>query len=271
MIDIIYAEFYKFKGMFKRYYLDSIAEIVSYLILFTGLFYTIFQQTTDYEAMLFQLLSGIFIWYVGINSIAVFSFILQEEMQLGTLEQIYLTRTSLTKMLLGRALATFVFDSIGGLGLTFLTFMAISLFSSTNSMFFEIFSSLNWFYFILYIVITMVGIYGFSFLLAGLSIVYKKISAITVILNYIFLYFTGITLANSTLPGVVDIFSKLLPITWGVINIQDIFSKDKLSDFILNYDFLFLILNSILYLIIGLIVFKLMLAKAKKDGNLGSY
>ncbi|MFC4547100.1 hypothetical protein ACFO25_12225 [Paenactinomyces guangxiensis] len=133
---------------------------------------------------LFQLLTGIFIWYIGINAIAVFSFILQEEMTIGTLEQIYLTRTPLVKMLLGRAVGTFVFDMIGGMILTGITFGFVSLFITFDlSGVFRI--QISWSAFAVVILLTMLGIYGFAFLLAGLSLVFKRIGAFTIILNYI--------------------------------------------------------------------------------------
>ncbi|QKS69844.1 ABC transporter permease [Paenalkalicoccus suaedae] len=271
MIDVLHAEFHKFKGMFRRYYVDSAAEIVSYLVLFIGLFYTIFQTAANIEAMLFQLLIGIFIWYVGINSIAVFTFILQEEMQLGTLEQIYLTKTSLTKMLFGRAFSTFIFDAIGGIVLALLTFTVIITISTEPITVAGLFQSVDWLFFAVVIALTMVGIYGFSFMLAGLSIVFKRISAITVLLNYAFLFFTGITLAEGSLPFVIDLIAKQLPITYGVINLNAMSqSQSSLANFA-STEFVILVAHSISYMIIGLLLFHLMLNVARKNGNLGHY
>jgi ABC-2 type transport system permease protein len=272
MLDILHAEFYKFKGMFKRYYIDSLAEIVSYLILFVGLSFTILNNHLSTENALFQLIIGIFIWYVGINAIAVFTFILQEEMQLGTLEQIFLTRTSLTKMLCGRAFATFLFDSIGGIVLSCTTIIVVNIFSNSISLSDFIIVNVSWVGVLLVLVLTMIGIYGFAFILAGLSIVYKRISAITVILNYIFLFFTGITLTGNTLPPVLDIVSKILPITWGITNLQNlVIGHSTIQDLVGSNIFLYLVMNSAIYLTVGLFIFKLMLKVSKKDGSLGHY
>lgn len=272
MLNILHAEFFKFKGMFKRYYIDSIAEICSYIILFVGLSFTILNDSISTQESIFQLIVGIFIWYVGINSIAIFTFILQEEMHLGTLEQIYLTRTSLTKMLMGRAVSTFIFDAVRGLVLSFTTIFIFSVFSPTISLSEFTQVKVGWLALIIILLLTMIGIYGFAFILAGLSIVYKRISAITVILNYIFLFFTGITLNGNMLPTIFEYFSKLLPITWGIINIKGVINTDvTFFEIITSSNFTFLILNSIIYLILGFIIFKIMLSKAKRNGSLGHY
>jgi ABC-type polysaccharide/polyol phosphate export permease len=251
--------------------LDTLGEIISYAILFTGLFYSIFQKVAWTEQALFQLLVGIFIWYIGISAVAVFSFILQEEMRLGTLEQIYLTRTSLVKMLLGRAIGTFLFDGIGAMVLAVITFTFIALFTSVHP--WELFRiPISWLSFVVVILFTMVGIYGFAFLLAGLSLVLKRIGAITIVLNYIFLFFTGITLSQQSLPASLDVFSKCLPITWGSINLKNIIiSKLPLETIVLSPSFLWLVVNSFFYLFIGLVLFYRLEKRARKNGNLGSY
>ncbi|WOS95803.1 ABC transporter permease [Nosocomiicoccus massiliensis] len=262
MKDILHAEFFKFKGMFKRYYIDSIAEVTSYIILFTSLTYFIV-STSEADNIIPQILIGVFIWFIGINAIAIFTFILQEEMALGTLEQIFLTKTSLTKMLLGRAISTFIFDSIGGVVLSISTVFALVFISPALSI-----SDMNLIVIlnpllILVILVTMVGIYGFSFILAGLSIIFKRISAITVILNYMFLFIIGVILAGDTLPLILDIFSKFLPITWGVIVISDIFNGDTN---VMNI--IWLIINSILYFVVGLYLFNKMTYIARVKGTL---
>ncbi|UBH16058.1 ABC transporter permease [Macrococcus armenti] len=266
MTDILYAEFVKFKGMFKRYYVDSIAEIISYLILFSGLTYAVVIKNNSDNNIVAQLLIGIFVWYIGINAIAIFTFILQEEMQLGTLEQIYLTKTNLSLMLMGRAIATFIFDAIGGIILTSGTLLFIFVFSpNLIKGHFNLMPLINPLMIII-LILTMLGIYGFSFLLAGLSIIFKRISAITVILNYIFLFFTGVLVSGNNLPYALDTFSKCLPITWGIININGLFN-DSFS----YIDLLGLFINTSLYFSVGIITFNRMTYYARKKGSLNQY
>ncbi|MCG3412368.1 ABC transporter permease [Staphylococcus massiliensis] len=266
MMDVFIAEFYKFRGMFKRYYIDSISEIISYLILFVGLTFTIVSTTTTTQNMLLQLVIGIFIWYIGINAIAIFSFILQEEMQLGTLEQIYLTQTRLSQMLLGRAIGSFVFDAIGGVILSSLTMIVITMLGSNIPFQLHDLRQLFDLRLIIILIMTMIGIYGFSFILAGLSIIFKRISAISVILNYIFLFFTGLLLTDKTLPPLLDVFSKILPITWGIINI-----KDLLNENLHITHLIMLIVHSAIYLTLGLLIFHYCSYIARKKGTFNHY
>jgi ABC-2 type transport system permease protein len=267
---ILRAEMTKYKGTFKRYYLDTIGEIVSYTILIVGLFYTIFQEMNWTNQSLFQLLIGIFIWYIAIQAISNFGHLLQDEMEIGTLEQIFLTRTSLVKMLFGRAIGTFLFSSLGGIVLIFVCFILISLFSDISFSSWKM--NLSWFSLLIILMITMLGVYGFAFLLAGLSLVFKRIGVITVVFHYLFLFFTGITLADKKLPWILDSFSQFLPITWGVVNLkQIILSSQSLVQIVTHPDFFYLCLNTLAYLTLGLLLFRFLSKRARKTGNLGQY
>jgi ABC-2 type transport system permease protein len=118
----------------------------------------------------------------------------------------------------------------------------------------------------------MFGFFVFAFLLAGLSLVYKKIGVITVVLNYLFLFFTGITLSERVLPPFIDLFSKCLPITWGSINLKNVVLEGiSFYQMVGSSDFWYLIINSVVYLIIGLTVFGRLEKKARMNGNLGQY
>ncbi|WAA10093.1 ABC transporter permease [Fervidibacillus albus] len=271
MIYSIKAEFVKFKGMFIRYYIDSISEIVSYGLLMFGLILTVFQNLTGTNEQIFQLMVGIFIWYIGINAIAVFSFILREEMVLGTLEQIAITKVPIEKMLLGRAIGTFIFDSLGAIVLSIISFSFVAIFRDLSL---ETFFSLHFSIpsLIIVILLTMVSIYGFSFILAGFSLVFKRIGAITTLLNYLFLFLIGLVMASNQLPPTIDLVTKLLPMTWGVINLKQVIIHSKtLVELVSTYEFWLLILNSGLYFFIGLSLFKLLFNISIKNGKLSSY
>ncbi|ENQ3077253.1 ABC transporter permease [Bacillus sp. WLY-B-L8] len=269
-VYIFRAEFCKFKGEFKKYYIDSFGDIVAYIVLFCGIFFTVFKDYEWSNEAFFQLIMGLFVWYIAIGAIANFTFILQEEMELGTLEQIYLTRSPIMKILIGRALGSFIFDLLSGIILSLGTGIAISVFTKQYS--FSVFTlNISWISLVIVMILTMIGIYGFAFILAGISLVYKRISAIVGVLNNIFLFFTGITIASS-FPPLLEGISKVLPITWGIINLKAIIlSKYSFQELITNSSFTFLCLNSFLYLLVGITTFKYLEAYCRRKGTLGHY
>ncbi|WP_028776948.1 ABC transporter permease [Shimazuella kribbensis] len=268
---VLRAEFVKSKGFYKRYVMDTFGFVASQILLFIGLFYTIFQNSTWNSHVFFQLLIGVFIWYMGISAVAQFSFILQEEREIGTLEQIYLTRTSLIKMLIGRAVSTFVFELISGIALIVIIFYILSIITSVPlDAFFQLHISLTALLFLL--LLTMLGIYGFSFLLAGLALIFKRIGAFTITFHYLFLFFTGITLSDSKLPSFFGFISKFLPITWGCLNLKNMIMKSMNFQQIINSSaFSWLLVNTGIYIIIGLSFFLVAEKKARKNGTIGSY
>jgi ABC-2 type transport system permease protein len=267
---IFRAEFCKFKGEFKKYYIDSIGDIVAYVVLFCGIFFTVFKDFEWSNETFFQLILGLFIWYIAIGAIANFTFILQEEMTLGTLEQIYLTRSPIMKILVGRACGSFVFDLLSGVILSICAGLAISVFTKNNFLSIIVLD-VSWISVLVVMILTMLGIYGFAFILAGISLIYKRIGAITGILNNIFLFFTGITIA-STFPPFLEVISSVLPITWGIHNLKAIIiSNYSFQELITDPIFGFLCLNSGLYLLVGMTTFKYLEAYCRRKGTLGHY
>jgi ABC-type Na+ efflux pump permease subunit len=194
---------------------------------------------------------------------SIFSFILQEERELGTLEQIFLTRTSLTKMLFGRAISTFVFEAISGVGLILVIFYVLSILINVplDSL---LLLQISYPALLFVILLTMLGIYGFSFLLAGFALIFKRIGAFTITFNYLFLFFTGITVSEKKLPYLFDLFSKFLPITWGCINLKNIILKDmSFQDTMESSSMVWLLLNTVVYVIVGIFVVILLIGRER--------
>ena len=110
--------------------------------------------------------------------------------------------------------------------------------------------------------ISILGMYGIGLMIAGLSLYYKRIGAI-VLLVQLFLLFVTDTIPTS--PVITEV-SSVLPLTMCNTVIRNSFvHKD------LGMTFLFLCVVSLLWFVAGYVVFDCFMKQAKKKGNLLLY
>ena len=110
------------------------------------------------------------------------------------------------------------------------------------------------------------GTVGLSLLLGGLQIYYKNIGQFPFIITILFL--SSALFDMSKLPSVVQNILYFLPFAKGV----DLIKQSVLPN--INIPFMqlvFLLINSIVYLFIGIYIFNYFVNKSKNSGRLGSF
>lgn len=95
IFSLLKAECSKVFGDIKIYYINYIFGNLNVFFMFFGLFYAFSKNNqTDTSKLLF--LFGLMYWYFGVHAIDLISILIEEEIEQGTLEQLLLTRTSLS-------------------------------------------------------------------------------------------------------------------------------------------------------------------------------
>lgn len=180
--------------------------------------------------------------------------------QTGVLEQVYLTPYPFSVKLMSRFFAASVFCSIE------LSLVMISLL-----LFCPVRIPLSIGVFIPF-VLTLLGIAGFALILAGIGLIFKKSQPFAYLLNNVLLFFNGSILPLEKMPAIIRFLSKTLPTTQGIAVMRAmIFDKQSLMSTILDGSCIILVLNSCLYMAIGLAVFIYCERWAQKNGILGHY
>ena len=100
----------------------------------------------------------------------------------------------------------------------------------------------------------------------GYALFYKRIQAFLGIITYVLLFFTNITTPIDALPAYIRTFSYMIPITWATKVIENITMNN-----IVWSDLGMLVVTSVIYGILGVVVFRYYIEKAKDRGNLGHY
>lgn len=249
----------------KSYWLELVADqlffILGFLIL-TGLFEVATGGEYAGTAQMAALI-GYLVWRVAGGCMADVTRSVETDAQWGTLEQVWLSGAELGRVLLARgisfifyySLRVLVLATIIGLVLRLpLTFTAADLPGA-----------------MLLYSLTLISPLGLAFLLSGLHLAFKNVSAITQPLATILLFLTG---ALTPLDGIPVLYalSRVLPLSIGIDLLRDLLVEGtSLHDILASGPFVALLINSALYLGAGLLVLLWARQKVLSDGSLAHY
>ena len=264
-LKLLSAELLKVTADIKAYWFNYIFGNLNVLFLFVGLFYA-FSNSYDSPEGMFQFLFGLMLWYFGVHAIDLIALIVEEEILEGTLEQILMTKTAVINTLTYRIIAQIIFD----------TFKAVIMFVLCFLMFkipLSIFLEVHWISVIVIFFITLTGLYGIGYIIAGLSLLYKKVSAVASLSSNLILYFSGIIIPLHKLPNIFfNIFANILPLKWGMKTLRFLMENNyDIGVTVINQNFVMLTGISLIWILTGLFLFTLLKNSAIKKGNLGQY
>jgi len=260
-LSLLKAECSKVIGDIKTYWLDYIFGNVNIFFMFLGLFYSFSLNVADEnEKILF--LFGLMFWYYGSHAIDLVAILIEEEIQQGTLEQLLMSKTSLSMSLFFRIIAQLFFDTIKGVFVVVVCVLAFRI----N------FSSLVSVRFLLMLIIFFVGIialYGIGYIIAGLSLIYKNATVIASISNNLLLFFSGAIISIDKFPEIVQNVIKLFPIYWSNEIIEELLLYTSMNTILSSL--LILIFQLIFWWVIGQVFVRRCLGYVYKKGTTASY
>ena len=121
-------------------------------------------------------------------------------------------------------------------------------------------------------ILTLLGLYGLAFFFGGLTLIYKRLGNVTIVIRFAFLILTGAITPIENFPVWLQVISKTLPMTQGLKILRLLMIENKSFGHVLaSGDFFMLVMNSACYITFGLISFKLFEKVARHRGLLGVY
>lgn len=243
----------------KRYFLSFITDISTYYLLFMGMYFLVNSSSKhlskeELSTMMSIHLIGYISWYFFSFTMTLINNGINRELSLGTFEQLCMSHNSILKIWINRLFVQsirnfiFLFPLIG-----------IIILSTGVSLKFNLYT-------LLVALFMYVGILGFSFLLGGLSIKFKRIGQLPFLIGILFL---GSTIIDySALPNVLRKILFFLPFSKGI----DMIKSTVATEFVFSFsESGFLLLNSLFYLFLGLMSFSYFYNRSLKDGDLSTY
>lgn len=189
-----------------------------------------------------------------------FHYFIVEASQTGVLEQAYLSPYPFYFKLIGRFISGIIYCTI-----ELILIMSILLLFYSVSIPFNIGILIPF-------LITLMGIAGFALIIGGTGLIFKKSHPFAYLMSNLLLFFNGSILPLENMPYFVQIVSKTLPTTQGIIVLRNmLFNNQTLLQICSNGSLLLLIANSLAYLILGLYIFNRCENKAQANGVLGHY
>lgn len=242
--------------MFRRYAFDTLSGIITIYLFFLLIFYgarALLGGQQGYGDTLSGIVVGFFIWILAIFTYSELSFDLVREATEGTLEQLSMSPMGLTRVLVARFVAGL------GLQLALLATLLVLMMASTGRWLHLDVVSL-----VPLVVLTMTGVLGVGFVMGGLAIVFKRIQSSLQILQFLFPVLLVAPLER--FPAV-----KYLPLSWGNRLISSVMVDGTSIFSIAPSDLGFLVLNSAVWMAIGVIVFRRFERIARQRGLLAHY
>ena len=256
---VLYNEVRKELIITWNYRADLAIELFTLVFVFIFISYFVGGGEIDSEVLPGSLL-GFLVWYYAAFAISSMSGGITGEASIGTLEQLYMSPVPTWLVFVGRVVATF----LKGTALVALVGVILVIVLQV-SMPLEL-AALPPF------VLTIVGLFGFGYAIGGLTLVFKQISSVSGLVTNMLLFLNGTLLPVHHFPAWLETIAVFLPTTQGIIVLRKVvIDGASLTAVWQDGSMVFLAVQSILFLIVGWILFNIGEQVAKRRGTLGQY
>lgn len=256
---ILYNEARKRSLIMWDYKSNFVLQIIMMLLIFVGATFLVgggqFQP-----AQITSILLGYIVWYYARMVILNISSQMLGEAQIGTLEQMYMSPFHPTLILLARLFVLLATSTLIVVIPTLLLVAPLGLHIP-----------FRWEGLVIFL-ITLVGLFGLALVLAGAALVFKQIGTVADLFQNVLLFLTGSLLPISHFPLWLSVLAQALPITQGIALVRAVtLNGQSLISVWNNGSFFWLIMNSSIYLALGIFTYLVCERRAKMKGSLGQY
>ncbi|MBE3579927.1 MAG: ABC transporter permease [Caldanaerobacter subterraneus] len=201
---------------------------------------------------------GYVVWFFAMFSISSIAQNMEDERMQGTFEHLHLSSVDIKSIFLVRALI----HAIESIVIIAIFILIVGLIHRV-----VVFTNI---YSLLVLLILLPGLYGFAFFLAGLVLMMRSKEAKNWLAILIYVLLVPLLIPERILsPAVREIFSYF-PMFQSVMMLRKL-NIERIPLNLMGVDFVKLVITSILFLVIGFLIFDIADKKAKKKGILGTY
>ncbi len=256
---VLYNEIRKELIIIWNYRANAAIELLTLVLVFVFISYFAGGGELDSEGLPGSLL-GFLLWFYAVFAISSMSSGITGEASIGTLEQLYMSPMPTWLVFVGRVIATFVKGTamVALLGVILALILPVTLPLELAAL--PPFA------------LTMVGLFGFGYAIGGLTLVFKQISSATSLLTNILLFLNGALLPVHHFPPWLETVAVFLPTTQGIIVLRRVvIDGASLTAVWEDGSMVFLAVQSVVFLMVGWVLFNIGERIAKRRGSLGQY
>lgn len=261
LVIVLWGEMRRQSDLARAYAVNLVTDQVLFILIFfllSGLSNLVTDGNFDQAARL-AFLVGFLTWRVGAGAMEEMVESLADDAEWGTLEQVWLGSRSPTLVVLARSFNLILYYSlrITLMGSIILLLLRVSVFWSPGAL--------------LIYALTLLGMVGVGLALSGLHLVYKNVQFLGNAVGFALFFVTGVISSFEGVPGLY-LLSRCLPLAAGIDLLRAMLAYDvSLPAVIASPVFKGLLLNSFVYLALGLAVWAWARRRAASDGSLAHY
>ncbi len=252
--------------IWRSYRLNAFSSLIMWGIIFPILLVTVQNVARDAGVEFgprqqASSIIGFLVWNLCVGVLVTIPYMVEEEARTGTLENVMVSSfVSFTALfffrIVARTIRSLLETILLAVMLVFVFRIDISL-SPTA---------------LLIIFLTLAGVWGVGYALAGLTIVYKAVGSITSMVGNLAFLISGALVPINGLGMIFTILKYVFPMTWGIDLLRSVLlGNENLVTLIRNGELPGLLFQTIALITIGLIIFNKNLGRVKERGELSSY
>ena len=203
---------------------------------------------------------GYLAWFYALAAIGDLSWGLRGEVNAGTLEQMSMSPVPIGLILMGRVFANLILTTAQLLiqGILFYLLLGVRI-------------PMRW-EGIPVVALTLAGVFGFGYLIAGATLVFKQVESFANLIQNVLLFLNGTILPVDAMPGWLVGVAKVLPSTQGIFVLrQVVLGGRSLASTWQDGSLLWLVVHSVIFFTVGWLAFGYCERIAKEQGSLGQY
>jgi ABC-2 type transport system permease protein len=250
---------YKLLLLDWHYKFNLLNELVIMGVAFVGLSFLVGGGEFQPDQLPATLL-GYLMWFYTMKLITGMSYNLRDEMQTGTLEQMYMSPTPAGLLLLGQSIARLLSTTATTIPLTLALVLLLDIQIPWRPAGLPVFA------------LTVMGLFGFGYLIGGVSLVFKHAQAFADLVQYMMIFLNGALIPVERFPDWLAFLAKLLPATQGIVVLrQAVLGDYSLGQLWAEGSLVWLALHSVVVFLGGWAVFRWCEQIARRQGSLGQY
>ncbi len=238
---------------------NALVRMINMAITFSG-FMMVYHRGAFSESVLSGQIFAFSFWVIGFYLFADMSWALIDEMQAGTLEQVYMSRYPSVYIWFSRMTSSFCIALFNVLGIVILLklIFGVTIAFSLPLLFLA--------------VVLMPELIGIAFFLGGLTMRIKKTEALVGFIYTACLYLSGAIVPFSAYPALMQRYIAFFPAAQGIALVHESIARQmSLLDLVTDIRFFVIILHSLTICGLGIAFFRWSEKRLRRDGNYAIY
>lgn len=259
--NLVAVEIWREARLQKRYWMNSFSSVATVYIMFLVVLFmgaAVSGQSVS-AATKASTLVGMLMWSLSMGCMGVLGWSFSAESVTGTLEHLYLSPMGVTSVFLARSVANFLSGVVVAV-----VAGTLAMLTAGVTMHLPVLELL------VIIPGAVAGTYGFGFLMAALTLRFKRTHQLMNLVQFFFMIFTGSMFPLDYLHWSVKAFGQTLPVTAGITALRRVtVDGASLSDIpgILGQ----MLITTVAWLAVGLLAYRVADRRARLKGSIGQY